>query len=154
AVIDVATHSARTVSFGQAAGGLDVAGAEDRAFVADGGEVAVVDLVGPSLATTFSDATAFPFDVAIEHATGRLYVANFDGYVSVHDGSTFAPITTIPTDFDLQTVALSRGSTVGAADRGLSLTIFDTSTNTAIGQVPTDVTPGEMVVTDDGTTVW
>src|SRR5262249_29556687 len=60
----------------------------------------------------------------------------------------------IPTDFDLQIIALSRGSTIGAANSGLGITIFDTSTNTAIGEVPTGVTPSEMVVTDDGTTVW
>jgi cysteine-rich repeat protein/YVTN family beta-propeller protein len=154
AVIDVATHAVRTVSFGQVAAGLDVDAAEGRAFVADVNEVAVVDLAGPSVATTFSDGTRFPFDVAIDHATGRLYVTNFDGFVSVHDGTTFAPIASIPTDFDLQTIALSRDSTVGAARSGVGITIFDTSTNTAIGEVPTGVTPSEMVVTDDGTTVW
>jgi YVTN family beta-propeller protein/cysteine-rich repeat protein len=154
AVIDVATHAVRTVSFGQVAAGLDVDAAEGRAFVADVAEVAVVDLTGPSLATTFTDGTAFPFDVAIDHATGRLYVTNFDGFVSVHDGITFAPIATIPTDFDLQIIALSRDSTVGAANSGVGITIFDTSTNTPIGEVPTGVTPSEMVVTDDGTTVW
>jgi YVTN family beta-propeller protein/cysteine-rich repeat protein len=154
AVIDVATHAVKTVSFGQVAAGLDVDAAESRAFVADAAEVAVVDLAGPSLATTFSDGTAFPFDVAIDHATGRFYVTNFDGFVSVHDGTTFAPIASIPADFDLQIIALSHGSTIGAASSGLGITIFDTSTNTAIGEVPTGVTPSEMVVTDDGTTVW
>ena len=154
AVIDVATHSVKTVSFGQVAAGLDVDAAEGRAFVADVAEVAVVDLAGPSLATTFSDGTRFPFDVAIDHTTGQLYVTNFDGFVSVHDGTTFAPIASIPADFDLQTIALSRGSTIGAANSGLGITIFDTSTNTALGEVPTFVTPSEMAVTDDGTTVW
>jgi YVTN family beta-propeller protein/cysteine-rich repeat protein len=154
AVIDVGTHAVRTVSFGQVAAGLAVDTAESRAFVADAAEVAVVDLAGPSLATTFSDGTRFPFDVAIDHATGRLYVTNFDGFISVHDGTTFAPIASIPADFDLQIIALSRGSTIGAANSGLGITIFDTSTNTAIGEVPTNVTPSEMVVTDDGTTVW
>src|SRR5262245_19050790 len=154
AVIDVATHAVRTVSFGQVAAGLDVDAAEGRAFVADVAEVAVVDLTGPSLATTFTDGTASPFDVAIDHTTGQLYVANFDGFVSVHDGTTFAPIATIPTDFDLQTVALTRGSAVGAASSGVGITIFDTSTNTPIGEIPTGVTPSEMLVTDDGTTVW
>jgi len=154
AVIDVATHAVRTVSFGRVAAGLAVDAAESRAFVADVAEVAVVDLTGPSLATTFTDGTAFPFDVAIDHASGRLYVTNFDGFVSVHDGTTFAPIATIPTDFDLQIIALSRDSTVGAANSGVGVTIFDTSTNTPIGEVPTGVTPSEMVVTDDGTTVW
>src|SRR5262249_34404138 len=52
AVIDAATHAVRTVSFGQVAAGLDVDAAESRAFVADAAEVAVVDLAGPSLATT------------------------------------------------------------------------------------------------------
>ena len=154
AVIDVATNAVRTVAFGQVAAGLDVDATEGRAFVADVDQVAVVDLASPSLATTFSDGAAFPFDVAIDHATGRLYVANFDGFVSVHDGKTFAPIATIPADFDLQTVALSRGSTVGAASSGIGITIFDTSMNTAIGEVPTNVTPSEMVVADDGMTVW
>src|SRR5262245_57688914 len=74
AVIDVATHTVRTVSFGQVAAGLAVDAAESRAFVADVAEVAVIDLVGPSLATTFSGGTRFPFDVAIDHATGQLYV--------------------------------------------------------------------------------
>jgi DNA-binding beta-propeller fold protein YncE len=100
AVIDVATHAVRTVSFGQVAAGLDAAAAEGRAFVADVSEIAVVELAGPSLATTFSDGTAFPFDVAIDHTTGRLYVTNFDGFVSVHDGTTFAPIASIPADFE------------------------------------------------------
>ena len=154
AVIDVATHAVRTVSFGQVAAGLDIDAAEGRAFVADGAEVAVVDLAGPSLATTFSDGTRFPLDVAIDHATGQLYVTNFDGFVSVHDGTTFVPIASIPADFDLQTIALSRGSAVGAANSGIGITIFETSTNTAIGEVPTGVTPSEMVVTDNGTTVW
>ena len=154
AVIDVATHAVRTVSFGQVAAGLDIDAAEGRAFVADGAEVAVLDLAGPSLATTFSDGTRFPLDVAIDHATGQLYVTNFDGFVSVHDGTTFAPIASIPADFDLQTIALSRGSAVGAANSGIGITIFETSTNTAIGEVPTGVTPSEMVVTDNGTTVW
>jgi YVTN family beta-propeller protein/cysteine-rich repeat protein len=154
AVIDVATHVVRTVSFGQVAAGLAVDVTESRAFLADVAEVAVVDLAGPALATTFSDGTRFPFDVAIDHATGRLYVTNFDGFVSVHDGITFAPIASIPADFDLQIIALSRGSTIGAANSGVGITIFDTSTNTAIGEVPTGVTPSEMVVTDDGTTVW
>jgi YVTN family beta-propeller protein len=67
AVIDVATHAVKTVWFGQVAAGLDVDAAESRAFVADVAEVAVVDLAGPSLATTFSDGTRFPFDVAIDH---------------------------------------------------------------------------------------
>jgi YVTN family beta-propeller protein/cysteine-rich repeat protein len=154
AVIDVATHAVSTVSFGQVAAGLAVDAAEGRAFLADVAEVAVVDLAGLSLAATFSAGTAFPFDVAIEHTTGRLYVANFDGFVSVHDGTTFASIATIPTDFDLQTIALSRGAAVGAANSGIGITLFDTSTNAAIGEVPTGVTPSEMVVTDDGTTVW
>jgi cysteine-rich repeat protein/YVTN family beta-propeller protein len=154
AVIDVATHAVKTVWFGQVAAGLDVDAAESRAFVADVAEVAVVDLAGPSLATTFSDGTRFPFDVAIDHTTGQLYVTNFDGFVSVHDGTTFAPIASIPADFDLQIIALSRGSTIGAANSGLGITIFDTSTNTALGEVPTFVTPSEMAVTDDGTTVW
>ena len=154
AAIDVATRTVKTVTFGQVAAGLDVDAAEGRAFVADVGEVAVIDLAGPSLVTTFSDGTRFPFDVAIDHATGRLYVANFDGFLSVHDGTTFAPIAAIPTDFDLQTVALSRGSAVGAANSGIGITLFDTSTNTSIGAVPTNVTPSEMVVTDDGKTVW
>jgi cysteine-rich repeat protein/YVTN family beta-propeller protein len=154
AVIDVATHAVTTVSFGQVAAGLAVDAAESRAFVADVAEVAVVDLAGPSLATTFSGGTAFPFDVAIDHTTGHLYVTNFDGFVSVHDGTTFAPIASIPADSDLQIIALSRGSTIGAANSGLGITIFDTSTNTAIGEVPTGVTPSEMVVTDDGATVW
>jgi YVTN family beta-propeller protein len=92
AVIDVATHAVRTVSFGQVAAGLDVDAAESRGFVADVAEVAVVDLAGPSLATTFSDGTRFPFDVAINHTTAQLYVTNFDAFVSVHDGTTFAPI--------------------------------------------------------------
>src|SRR5262245_6862365 len=104
AEIDVATHAVRTVSFGQVAAGLAVDAAESRAFVADVAEVAVVDLAGPSLSTTFSDGTRFPFDVAIDHTTGRLYVTNFDGFVSVHDGTTFAPIASIPADFDLQTI--------------------------------------------------
>src|SRR5262249_2301506 len=154
AVVDVATHAVSTVSFGQVAAGLAVEADESRAFVADASEIAVVDLAGPSLATTVSDGTRLPFDVAIDHATGRLYVTNFDGFVSVHDGTTFAPIASIPADFDLQIIALSRGSTIGAANSGLGITIFDTSTNTAIGEVPTGVTPSEMVVTDDGTTVW
>src|SRR5262245_3281121 len=104
AVIDVATHALKTVSFGQVAAGLDVDAAEGRAFVADVAEVAVVDLAGPSLATTFTDGTRLPFDVAIDRTTGRLYVTNFDGFVSVHDGTTFAPIASIPADFDLQTI--------------------------------------------------
>src|SRR5262245_29180410 len=144
AVIDVATHAVKTVSFGQVAAGLDVDAAEARAFVADVGEIAVADLAGPSLATTFSDGTRFPFDVAVDHTTGLLYVTNFDGFVSVHDGTTFMPLATIPADFHLQTLALSHGSTVGAANSGLGITIFDTSTNAAIGEVPTDMTPSEM----------
>src|SRR5262245_9862460 len=148
------THAVKSVWFGQVAAGLDVEAAEGRAFVADVAEVAVLDLAGPSLVTTFSDGTRFPFAVAIDHASGRLYVTNFDGFVSVHDGTTFAPIASILADFDLPTVALSRGSTAGAASSGLGITTFDTSTNAAIGEVPTDVTPSEMVVTDDGTTVW
>src|SRR5262249_49926913 len=63
-------------------------------------------------------------------------------------------IASIPADFDLQIIALSRGSTIGAASSGIGITIFDTSTNTALGEVPTNVTPSEMVVTDDGATVW
>jgi YVTN family beta-propeller protein len=143
AVIDVATQAVRTVSFGQVAAGLDVDAAEGRAFVADVAEVAVVDLAGPSLATTFSDGTRFPFDVAIDHTTRQLYVTNFDGFVSVHDGTTFAPIASIPADFELQILALSHGSTIGVANSGLGITIFDTSTNTATGEVPTGVTPSE-----------
>src|SRR5262245_8364613 len=154
AVIDVATNAVKTVSFGQVAAGLDVDAAEGRAFVADVAEVAVVDLAGPSLATTFTDGTRLPFDVAIDRTTGRLYVTNFDGFVSVHDGTTFVPVASIPADFDLQTIALSRGSTVGAASSGLGITIFDTSTNSAVGEVPIAVTPSEMAVTDDGATVW
>jgi len=58
------------------------------------------------------------------------------GASGTHDGITFAPIASIPADFDLQIIALSRGLTIGAANSGIGITIFDTSTNTSIGEVP------------------
>jgi hypothetical protein len=98
-------------------------------------DVAVIDTNTHSQAATI--AASFPTSVVMSSDGHRLYIAHNDSRVTVHDGATYALLTTVPLPATALALEVTPdGAHLYAALNNQSVADIDTTTDTVAGVIP------------------